>query len=194
MAGQDAPKRQLGKGQPSPRRHGRGFAPAGGFLAPQLGSALARRGIAETRILTHWAEVVGPDLAAHCRPLRISHGTGGVGGTLVIAAAPGRGPELSMLAPLILERVNAACGHRAVSRVRLMQGEAEGFGAGGFAEAPAGFDRSGAPEAPALPAAARAHVGATVSGVADPGLRAALERLGLGVAQRRRQREEKGQA
>jgi hypothetical protein len=181
MARQDAPKRGDDKGFPSAERRGRGFAPAGGLVARQISGLAARRGIVVSKLLTRWEEVAGPEIAAITRPMRIAHGKGGFGGTLWLLAPAGRGPELDMLAPAIVERVNAACGHRAVSRVRLTQSAGTGF-----ADGAAPFDPSGAPVAAPrpvqVPPETRARVASAVACIADPALRGALEALGLGIA------------
>jgi hypothetical protein len=164
------------RGGPEPERRGRGFAHAAGLLGPQMRDLASRRGFSDASLLTRWDEIAGPALAPHCRPLRISRATDGAGGVLHLLAAPGRGPELTASAPLLVERVNAALGHRAVSRIRLTQTAAEGFAEGQSPFAPAPPPR---PE-PALAADTRALLGA----VEDEGLRMALERLGKAVAER----------
>jgi hypothetical protein len=185
MAAQDAPGRGDGKGQ---MRRGAGFAPAAGFLAREFRTAAARRGLGDLRLLTAWEEIVGPESAAICRPVRVSHAAGGFGGTLILLAAPGRGPELAMLAETIAARVNAALGYRAVSRVKITQ-----TAAAGFADSGTPFDRTGAPEAPPLPAEVIRRIDSEVASVEDPGLRAALAELGRAVAHRHIGRQTKGQ-
>jgi len=162
------------------RRGRRGFAHLASLARPGLGKAAARRGLSELRLLTHWAEIAGPDVAAICLPQRISHRGRALAGTLIVQARPGRGPEIDMMAPQIIERVNACLGYGAVNRLRVAHASAAGF-----AEAQAAFDAAGAPPAQLTPdARTRERVAATVAKVADAELRATLERLGLAIAMR----------
>ncbi|GIX12390.1 MAG: hypothetical protein KatS3mg118_0349 [Paracoccaceae bacterium] len=167
-------------------RRGRGgFSHAGALIGNSLGRLAQRRGLGEARILSAWAEIVGPEAAALCSPRRILR-RGGQGGTLVVAVAAGRGPELSMLAPTIVERVNACLGWKAVARLRLEQTMPDGL-----AEAAAPFDRAGAPPADAPDPAARARIAEAVAPVEDAALRAALERLGRAILARNPRRHGK---
>ena len=84
--GQDqmADKGYSGKGK---RRFGKGFARAGGLVQPQIRKASESRGFAVSRLVTHWAEVVGDDIAALCRPVKVGYGRqGGLGATLTVLA------------------------------------------------------------------------------------------------------------
>jgi hypothetical protein len=56
------------------RRRSRGFQPAASLLAARVQKAAEGRGFAVTRLLTHWSEIAGPQIAAVTRPVRISHG------------------------------------------------------------------------------------------------------------------------
>lgn len=107
--------------------------------------------------MADWPELVGPALAAVTEPERLS------AGTLTIACAGPVAMELQHLAPELIERINGGLGRAAVERLRFRQ-------------------RS--PAAPAARARRRAPPGpppAPVEGVADPALRAALERLAARV-------------
>lgn len=185
------------------RRGGRGFAHASAASAATLRKAAGKRGFAETRVLTDWDAIAGPALAPLCRPLKVSFGSGGFGATLVVLAEGALAPEVEMQAPRLVERINAHYGYRAVARIRITQ-TAPGLSAApstGFAEPAPGFARpppsrgsdpggtaaahgglgSAAPEGHQGPRRWSAPVAAALEGVADPGLRAALERLGRGV-------------
>jgi len=122
-----------------PPRRSRGFQPASRFLAGTFREAAERRGFATARLLTHWEEIVGPAIAARCRPVRISRGRAGMGATLTLLTTGPDAPLLAMSAPTIRDKVNAACGHAAVARVALTQTAPEGFaeGAATFTLAPA---------------------------------------------------------
>lgn len=145
----------------------RGFEPAASLVGATVQAAGARRGFAVSRLLTHWPEVVGPDIAARCRPLRIACGRGGLGATLTLLTTGAQAPLLAMALPMIRDKVNACCGWNAVARIVLTQTAAEGFAA---------------PQPPARPrpsptAVARAEDAA--GGIHDDGLAAALRRLAL---------------
>lgn len=163
-------------------RRSSGFRTAAALLREQVRAAGARRGLPLMRLLAHWDEVAGAELAALTRPLRISHGREGMGGTLHLLVAPAAAPVVQMRLPELLARVNGACGHGAVVRIRPTQTAPEGFaeGASPFAPAPA---RAAAAPPPPDPAA-EAAVAATAAGIANPRLRAALEGLGRTILAR----------
>ena len=158
------------------RRGGRGRH-AGGALRGPLGEAAARRGFAEPEVLVRWPEIVGADLAGRCVPVKVSYGrrAPGLGATLTVRVTGAHGPEVELLAPTILERINAFYGYRAVARLRITQAGAPG----GFAEPAAGFSGPGADDVPSPEARARAED--LTRDIAHPGLRRALARLGARV-------------
>lgn len=168
------------------------FEPAAALIAGPLRKAAAARGFALARLLTHWDEVAGPELARLCRPLRISYARKGFGATLVLESPGAAAPLVQMRLEGLRARINAAHGHAAIARIQLVQG---GLGVvPGMAEAPAPFARGPAlprsdnlaqPSAAALDRA-RGVVAAMCRDVADDDLRAALERLALNVLGRRR--------
>lgn len=175
--------RQIDAPQDPPRRRKRGFEPASGLLAAHIRRAAEGRGIAATRLLTHWPEVVGADTAAICRPVKMAHGKGGMGATLTLLTSGAHAPRLAMMLPLIREQVNACYGWNAVARIAITQTAASGFAPAqaGFAEAQAGF--AAAPPTPTPAVVARAE--AAAEGIDDPDLAAAMRRLALGFYSRR---------
>lgn len=162
-----------------PTRRGRGFEAAAGLLKDRIRAAGESRGFAVSRLLTHWAEVVGEDIAAIARPVKIGYGREGMGATLTLLTTGSAAPLLQMQLPRIRERVNACYGYNAVSRVSVTQTAPSGFAEGQVAFAPA-------PRPAALPPdPARQREAARLSGdVQDPALRAALEALGEKVLSR----------
>lgn len=156
----------------------RGFEPAAGILAGAVRRAGEGRGFAVARLLTHWPEVVGADIAALCRPVRITHarggakGEGGLGATLVLLTTGPHGPRLEMMLPQIRDRVNACHGWNAVARVTLTQ-----TAAAGFAEGQAVFTPAPRPVPPAPSAEALARARAAAEGIDDPTLAAAVARF-----------------
>jgi hypothetical protein len=161
-------------------RRMRGFEPAAGLLRERIRKAGESRGFAASRVLTHWAEIAGRDIAALCRPVKVSYAQGGFGATLTVLATGAAAPLVQMQLPKLKERVNAAYGYAAIARIQVTQTAAEGF-----AEPAARFEgpniRTPSPEKLAR---ARAVVGGLTEGVADDGLRAALDRLATHVLTR----------
>lgn len=156
-------------------RRGRGFERASGLLAPRIRKAGEGRGFAVARVLTHWAEIVGSELAAMARPVKVSYGREGFGATLTLLCPGAAAPLVQMRLPEIRDKVNACYGYAAISHLKVTQTAAEGF-----AEAPAEFAQ--APKAPSPDAVAAAREAA--GEVDDPGLKEALEALGRNVLSR----------
>jgi hypothetical protein len=163
-----------------PARRMRGFEPAAGLVQDRIRKAGESRGFAISRLLTHWAEIVGDDLATHTRPVKMGYAQGGFGGTLTVLTAGPMAPIVDMQKDRLRARVNAVYGYNAVSRVMVVQTAATGF-----AEGQTPFDApKWKPAPPDLPPAVAAAARDTAQGVADDGLRQALETLGRNVLSR----------
>jgi hypothetical protein len=164
---------------PPPRR-GRGFEVAGGLLEARIRQAGEKRGLVLMRLLGHWAEIAGADIAAATRPARLGYGRDGLGATLTLEVEPARAPIIEMRLPVLRERINAALGHAAVARIRLSQAVAAGAG---FAEPPARWKPAAPVQAgdPARDAALGERARRSVGEVRDEELRAALEALARNV-------------
>lgn len=163
-------------------RRRRGFEAASSLLRDKIRTAGESRGFALSRLLTHWAEVVGSDLAASAQPVKIGYGKGGMGATLTLLVSGAAAPIVQMQIPKIKEKVNACYGYNAISRIHLTQTAATGFAEGQspFAHRPK----------PAPPVADPTHIRAAEAlsrEVHDDTLRAALEALGEKVLSRLRQ-------
>ena len=158
----------------------RGFAQTGALLAAQIRKASEKRGFAQSRVLTHWDEIAGPELAAVSRPVEVRFGRGGLGATLSLLTTGAHAPLLEMQKEQIRARVNAVYGYNAIARIRITQTAATGFAEGqaDFTHRP----RAAAPLAPDPGVTARAQ--RTTQTVGDDGLRAALERLATNVISR----------
>ena len=164
------------KGKSPERRSGRGFRQTAALLQARIRQAGESRGFAVSRLLTHWTEIVGDDVATMARPVEVSYGRhGGMGATLVLLTTGARAPMVEMQREQIRERVNACYGYAAISRVRITQTAAQGFAEGqaAFAAAPK-QDRAMDPALGQKAAEAARDVG-------DDGLRRALESLGRNV-------------
>ncbi|WP_109465726.1 DUF721 domain-containing protein [Albibacillus kandeliae] len=153
-----------------------GFKRTVNVLGDQIRRAGESRGFAVSRVLTHWAEIVGTDLAAIARPVDVSYGRGGFGATLTVLTTGPQAPMLEMQKEKLREKVNAVYGYNAIARVRITQTAPTGFSEGQARFAP----QPPRPE-PKPDARAEADVRASVEPVQDADLRAALERLGRNV-------------
>lgn len=165
-----------------PVRRKRGFEAAGGLMASRIQKAGESRGFVITRLLTHWAEVAGPELAAMTRPVKVGYGREGLGATLTVLVSAAHAPLVQMRERQLRERVNAAYGYSAVSKIHFTQTAAQGF-----AEGKADFTHAPASAAPArLPPQPSPTSLAVAEGVADEGLRRALAMLAENVMNKTR--------
>ncbi|TDK46203.1 DUF721 domain-containing protein [Antarcticimicrobium luteum] len=166
----------------APRRSTtRGFKRTATLLNEQIRRAGESRGFAVTRVLTHWAEIAGPDMAAVSRPVKIGYGRGGFGATLTVLTTGSHAPMLDMQKDQLRDRVNAVYGYNAISRVRITQTAPTGF-----AEGQARFERPEPPPPPEPAPEICRDASETAGAITDDGLRAALERLGRNVLSRHR--------
>ena len=111
----------MSRDQQGPGRRMRGFEAASGLLRDKIRSLGESRGFAVSRLLTHWAEVVGDEVAATARPVKIGYGKGGMGATLTLLTTGAVAPVLQMQLPAIREKVNACYGFNAISRIHITQ-------------------------------------------------------------------------
>lgn len=165
------------KPQPKlPKRRKRGFERTASLLNGQIRSAGEKRGFTVTRLLTHWAEIVGEDTANAARPVKVHYGHQGLGATLTVLTSGAMAPILEMQKEKIREKVNACYGYAAISRIRLTQTAPTGFAEGQAQFTPAPKAK---PRAPDVQTQGKARD--LADGVHDDGLRAALENLGCNV-------------
>ncbi len=157
-------------------RRGRGFARAGGLIAPQMRTAAARRGFLEAKLRALWSEIAGPGIADVCEPRKLTTARGPAGGLLRLAVDGAHAPQLQMMLPQLVERINAALGPGTVGRIQLVQ-------AGGR---PTDAAPASAPPVPAPEAADIGEVAPVLSSIGDDGLRRALETLARNVVSRER--------
>lgn len=105
-------------GAESGGERGLGFRAAGASTAKLVGPIVARHGGGIlARLKSHWAAIVGPELAAAVWPESLARG-----GTLKLRVAPAKALEVQHRAPLVVERVNLFFGRAAVTRLTLVQG------------------------------------------------------------------------
>jgi hypothetical protein len=142
-----------------------------------LGPSLAAQGFAAADVIVAWPEIVGERLASFSQPVKVEWKRRPAGAdperrpdpaVLVVRVESAFALEMQHLAPVVVERVNAHYGWRCIGRIVLKQGPV----------------RRAGPKRPPLPDIAEAdrrRVDAAVEGIAESGLRAALDRLGRAV-------------
>ena len=91
------------------------------MIDPMIAPSARARGFAIGRILSHWHDIVG-DMSSWCRPDAVSFPRDSrTNGTLRLQIDSGRGPQAQAMSEVIIDRVNANFGYRAISRVSLVQ-------------------------------------------------------------------------
>ena len=91
------------------------------MIGPMIAPSAKARGFAIGRIVSHWHDIVG-DMSSWCRPDAVSFPNDSrTDGTLKLQIAPGRGPQAQAMSDVIIDRVNANFGYRAISRISLVQ-------------------------------------------------------------------------
>ncbi|WP_323781178.1 DUF721 domain-containing protein [Thalassovita sp.] len=156
----------------------KGFERTASLLQQQIRHAGATRGFAVTRLLTHWPEIAGDDLAAIARPVEVKYGRQGFGATLTILTTGAQAPMVEMQKEQLRERVNGVYGYNAISRIRITQTAPVGFAEG---QADFRYAQSAKPS-PARPdPAIRQQASEIARGAEDAALRTALEALAQNV-------------
>lgn len=133
------------------------------LLGRLLGPEARRRGLAEARLLTDWAGVIGEEIAARCQPVSLTRD-----GILHLDVSGSAALELQHNELQVIERINTFFGRPTVARLRLRQAPHR--------------RRTLKPPSPAGPPPLsddeRAAIGENVGAVADDDLRQALASLG----------------
>ncbi|TCP40129.1 DUF721 domain-containing protein [Rhodovulum marinum] len=160
-------------------RRMRGFEPASRLLAQRIRRAGESRGFAVAKVLTHWTEIVGQDIARIAHPVDVKYGREGFGATLTLLTTGANAPMLEMQKEAIRDKVNACYGYSAISRIRLTQTAPTGF-----AEGQASFAHATKPAKATADPATAARAADLSAPVQDEGLRAALAALGQNVLSR----------
>lgn len=168
------------------RRKSRGFAHASSLLEQKVRDVSQSRGFAVSRVLTHWEEIAGVEMARMARPVKVGYGRAGLGATLTLLTTGPNAPVVEMNKEQLRARVNAAYGYAAISRINLTQTAPTGFAEGGtpFEARPASSASSAGELARAPAPAAQREARALVAKVQDPAFRRALEALGGNVLTR----------
>jgi hypothetical protein len=145
--------------------------PLADVLRKTVKDVFAKQGFAATELVTRWPEIVGPEIAAHCEPEKIRwprpyDGEDQQPGTLHLRVEGPTALEIQQLGGVILARVNQFFGWQAVTELRLRQ---------------APLTRHERPSLPTPDPEAAQRIAATLTEIADDGLRAALGRLGAAI-------------
>jgi len=145
--------------------------PLSELLGATLNDVMKAQGFASTEIISRWADIVGPEIAAHSEPLKISWPRT-VGeeapepATLVLRVEGPAALEIQHLSAVILERVNRFFGWQAIGRIALRQ---------------APLRRREQPPRRAPDPAIAARIAEALPDVEDEDLRQALGRLGAAI-------------
>jgi hypothetical protein len=146
--------------------------PLADLLSATLTDVLKSQGFASAEILSRWADIVGPEIAAVSEPLKINwpRVTGAESSepaTLVLRVEGPSALEVQHLAAVILERVNRFFGWQAIGRIALRQ---------------APLTRREKPRPPQGPDPARlAAIAKSLPEINDDALRDALAKLGAAI-------------
>jgi hypothetical protein len=142
--------------------------------------AFGQRGFASGTIIAQWSRVVGDNLASLSSPTRIVYPRGKRSrGTLHLRIASGSiAVELQHMEPLLIQRINAYFGYRAVDSIQLQQAPLADYGEN-TSEIYAQDDRQ-------LSQQDNKVLEDALSTVQDADLHDALERLGQNILRRKK--------
>ena len=101
------------------RKHG--FKKASVFLTKDIKKVSESRGFAQSRVLTHWSEIVGEEIASVSIPTKVSYKNDSLGATLTILTSGSSGPILEMQKEFIRTKINAVYGYNAVQKIKITQ-------------------------------------------------------------------------
>ena len=160
----------------------------GSFVPRLTRPAFERYGFSAAALITDWATIVGADLAQFTAPERLKwpkhvdwsgEGVseaerGRPGATLILAVSSGRALDVEYRGAQLIERINAYFGYRAVAAIRITQAPSS--------LPPASASPTAAAVSPAIPMAKPRDM---LDQVAQPSLRAALERMAEGLVARK---------
>lgn len=83
-------------------------------------NALGKVGQSFAQLMSHWPQVVGPELARKCLPTALNFPKGkNANAVLHLATNSANALELSYQIPLLLERVNSFLGYKAIAQIKL---------------------------------------------------------------------------
>jgi hypothetical protein len=137
-----------------------------------VNEAFKRQGFASMELVTHWDDIVGPEIAAHCEPIKLQwtrakEPEDAEPATLVLRVEGPAALEVQHLSGVLIERVNRFFGWQAVGRLAMRQ---------------APLQRRAKPKPrPVIDAEAARRIADGLVDIDDADLRAALGRLGAAI-------------
>jgi hypothetical protein len=146
--------------------------PLADLVAGCVSSVFERHGFTSFEIVTHWDDIVGPEVAALAEPIRMQWVRSrdpdeSPPATLVLRVEGPAAIEIQHMSGVIIERVNRYLGWPAVGRLALRQ-------------APL-MRRRRKPPRPKIDENVAAAIARQMTGIADADLRTALGRLGAAI-------------
>jgi len=100
----------------------------GRFVAPIAGKALSRGGPVMAGLISQWAAISGPSLAAYTLPAKLVRAAPEpdfpektAASLLHLKVDPAKALEVQYAIPQIVERINQALGYKAVEGIRVIQ-------------------------------------------------------------------------
>lgn len=158
----------------------KGFRQAASLLGREIREAGESRGFAVSRVLTHWADIAGAELAEHTQPVDISYGRDGFGATLTVLTTGAYAPMVDMQRTQLKDRVNACYGYAAIARIKVTQTAPQGFADGRAVFQAAASEQ----QSPVVSPEQKARAVRLAAPVEDDGLRKALSALGTNIIKR----------
>ncbi len=101
------------------RKHG--FKKASVLLNKNIQIASESRGFSQSRVLTHWSEIVGEEISSVSIPTKVSYKSDGLGAILTILTSGSSGPVLEMQKQFIKDKINAVYGYNAIHKIKITQ-------------------------------------------------------------------------
>lgn len=96
--------------------------PLGKILEEVTDRAFRKRGFVQTRLLTHWPQIAGGDIAAKCSPRDVKFPPNRRrNGTLTLQVTGNHALEIQHSEAVILEKLAGYFGYRAIDRIKLVQ-------------------------------------------------------------------------
>ncbi|MBV9570071.1 MAG: DUF721 domain-containing protein [Alphaproteobacteria bacterium] len=108
--------------EPPPRRN-RGEA-ISRCTAPLVSGSFARAGFPDPALVLRWTEIVGPQVARLCQPIKFRESPSG--GVLTLKAEPGASLFLQHQGQTLCEQINLWFGRKAIAHLRFLQGSLAG--------------------------------------------------------------------
>jgi hypothetical protein len=146
--------------------------PLADLVATCVTDVFQRQGFTSCEIVTHWDDIVGPEISDLAEPIRMQwirsrDPDESPPATLVLRVEGPAAIEIQHMSGVIVDRVNRYLGWQAVGGLALRQAPLQ--------------RRRRKPKRPKIDEIAAAAITAKMTGIVDPGLRMALGRLGAAI-------------